>query len=904
MQYTITYDYQGATGGNGSPTYTVTYGNSYTLAVPTRTGHTFGGWYSAANGVGTQYTNTSGASMNNWNETSGRTLYAKWVGLSYSISNGTATVTGIGTMTDTSIVIPSTVAINGTTYSVTAIGNSAFANQTALSQILIPASVTSIGNDAFEFCSSLTNINIPSSVTSIGESAFKNCSGLESITVESGNSVYKSEGNCLIKRSDNKLLLGCNTSVIPNYVTSIAANAFYDCNGLTSVLIPNSVSNIGNNAFYGCSGLTTIYFEGESLDEWNTINNSTLPSVTHVYCYSEDPPYVEYYWRYVNGIPKIWIVKTVTFNKQDGTGGSDSVTATVDAPMPISTAPTRTGLVFGGYYSQPFGGGTKYYNADMTSANNYGGDATLYAKWTATVYLQLYSGPNGTITLTVVVGTYFPNIGLQYLPGYTLDGFYSEPNGGGTQYYDNNMMSNKIVSESIRLYAKWIPNTYSITYRDVGNTAFSGTHGSGYPTSHTYGTTTNLVSPIKTGYTFDGWFENSNGTGTAITSLFEEYNDIILYAKWTLNTYSINYRDAGDLTFSGIHGSGYPTSHTYGTTTNLVSPTKTGYIFVGWFTSRNGRGTSITSISATGYTSNITLYAKWIDSVNPIWDGSIANSFAGGDGTQSNPYRISTGSQLARMASEINAGRGLSSWYVLINDITLNYSGISWQYWDRTPPANTWTPIGNSFENSFKGVLNGNGFAITGIYTNSATQYAGLFGYVISGTIINLGIGNSFILGATAGSIAAYCNGKIINCCNNGSVKGSNYTGGIVGSGSGIIMNNYNFGVVSGNYRGGIVGGGGSGIAFNYFLITVNTTMSFSGIGTVSSSNRTFVLDGTLTEGVRPYSPYPITIGGVSRTTLIDALNAAIDTVGILPPLPTGLSYLRWRETSGFPMFM
>jgi uncharacterized repeat protein (TIGR02543 family) len=56
------------------------------LAVPTKTGYTFGGWYSSANGSGTKYTNEYGASLSVWTETSERTLYAKWTANTYTLT--------------------------------------------------------------------------------------------------------------------------------------------------------------------------------------------------------------------------------------------------------------------------------------------------------------------------------------------------------------------------------------------------------------------------------------------------------------------------------------------------------------------------------------------------------------------------------------------------------------------------------------------------------------------------------------------------------------------------------------------------------------------------------------------------------------------------------------------------
>ena len=178
-----------------------------------------------------------------------------------------ATILGVATIPSGNLNIPSYVVYEGVDYDVIAIGGNVFKGRSGLTSVTIPNSVTSIGNGAFQNCRGLTALSIGKNIKFIGQSAFNGCSGLNTITVASGNTVYDSRNNCnaIIEKATGKLIQGCNTTVVPDGVTSIGDNAFLNCSGLTSVTIPNSVTSIGQLAFNNCSSLTSITINSGAL---------------------------------------------------------------------------------------------------------------------------------------------------------------------------------------------------------------------------------------------------------------------------------------------------------------------------------------------------------------------------------------------------------------------------------------------------------------------------------------------------------------------------------------------------------------------------------------------------------------------------------------------------------------
>lgn len=155
----------------------------------------------------------------------------------------------------TSVIIPN---------SVTSIEGNTFDGCTGLTSIEIPNSVTEINAWAFKGCTSITSVTIPNSVTKISSQSFEGCTGLTEIKVENGNNMYDSRNDCnaIIETANNNLKVGCNTTVIPNSVTSISGGAFMGQSNLTQITIPSSVVSFGSSVFKYCDNLKSIYMMG------------------------------------------------------------------------------------------------------------------------------------------------------------------------------------------------------------------------------------------------------------------------------------------------------------------------------------------------------------------------------------------------------------------------------------------------------------------------------------------------------------------------------------------------------------------------------------------------------------------------------------------------------------------
>ena len=201
--------------------------------------------------------------------------------------------------------------------------------------------------------------------------------------------------------------------------------------------------------------------------------------------------------------------------------------------------------------------------------------------------------------------------------GYNFDGWYDDELEVNSPYTP---------SETVTLTAKWTAIQTTITLNANG--------GSGHTASVTATYDSNILdpssitNPTQTGYTFDGWYSGEGGTGslvintsgklqanvsgyTGANGVWKATTNKTLYAEWTPSVYTITYKDQGNADFTGDNEADLPATHTYGQQTDLVNATRSGYNFLGWFTTSDCSSSAITQLGATDYTDDITLYAKW-----------------------------------------------------------------------------------------------------------------------------------------------------------------------------------------------------------------------------------------------------------------------------------------------------
>ena len=201
------------------------------------------------------------------------------------------------------------------------------------------------------------------------------------------------------------------------------------------------------------------------------------------------------------------------------------------------------------------------------------------------------------------VGDALPKVTLPEITGYTFGG-----------WYDNEALSGEPetaipddATGAKTYYAKWTANTYKVTLNTKGGTIVDGKD----VTNYTYGIATALPTEqdiTRTGYTFDGWYEDENFSSSVVTVIPDNATGAkTYYAKWAANTYKVTLNTKGGTIADGKD----VTNYTYGTEITLPTDvTRAGYTFGGWYENEalSGEPETVIPADATGAKE---YWAKW-----------------------------------------------------------------------------------------------------------------------------------------------------------------------------------------------------------------------------------------------------------------------------------------------------
>ena len=398
--YTITYAANGATSGTVPPAQTPHAGNDVTLATNTgnlaRTGYTFNGWNTAANGSGTHY--DAGAKVEGG--LSNTTLYAEWT---YTIAyNANDATSGTAPESQTGRYAGVNVTLKGNTGSLARTGYTFNGWNTKAD-------------------GSGTHYNAGATVTG----------GLSEITL---------------------------------YAEWTYTIAYYK-NGASSGSAPASQTNLhaGNNVtLKGNTG--DLAKTGYSFNGWNTKADGTG---TH---YNAGA-------TVTGGLSEItlnaeWKANKYTvkfFTSAEATTPYAQIQETYNAYYELPAEnPTKDGYTFGGWWTSPTAGDQKTASTKVTTA----ADQNLYAHWTANTYKVKFDKNDEAATGTMSDQTFTYDVAQKLTAngfskiGYTFTGWNTKADGTGTGYADGKSVSNLAKSGEVTLYAQWELTVYTITFTD------------------------------------------------------------------------------------------------------------------------------------------------------------------------------------------------------------------------------------------------------------------------------------------------------------------------------------------------------------------------------------------------------------------------------------------------------
>lgn len=629
--YTIAYNGNGNTSGTVPASHTGVVGTNFTTSGNTgtlaKTGYTFGGWNTAADGTGTAYSAAAAIQM----PKDGLTLYAVWTAsqftLTYNANGGSGApvseLRNAGAVANLSATTPTrsgytfagwtpnadgtgTNKAAGASYTMPGANTTLYAKWT-----LVTTSIAYDGNNS-------TSGSVPSSTSA--------SAGTSTTTAAAGNlarSGYTFAGwNTAANGSGTDYATGAaivypasGTTTLYAQWTAVLYTLSYNANGgvnSSSGAAPNQNANY-NATLTLASSTYDPTREGYTFAGWNLkadgtgtnynagANNFSMPAANTV-LYAK--------WTAID--------YTLTYNANGGDAGSVPSAATGKNLGSVfnlsSTVPTRTGYRFAGWNTNAGGTGNDY--ASSASFTMPASNTTLYAKWVAANVKVVYDANGGSGTPPAEQGAAGTGINLSTtVPtknGYTFLGWCADLSSCPSPIQPNG--SYTIPNTDTTLYAKWAAISYTFIYNGNGGTgvpaSVTGLNVGGLVTI--YVVDANNPAPTRAGYSFTGWNAAANGSSTNYaggSTYTMGASNYTIYAQWIGDPYTLTYNSNGGTAISPATEVRRADS-----TANITSttPTRTGFTFASWNTAANGSGTTYAaSASLTMPTSNVTLYAQW-----------------------------------------------------------------------------------------------------------------------------------------------------------------------------------------------------------------------------------------------------------------------------------------------------
>lgn len=302
----------------------------------------------------------------------------------------------------------------------------------------------------------------------------------------------------------------------------------------------------------------------------------------------------------------------------------------------------RVGYTFLGWYAEAEEG------AQITEESIFfnTSDTTIYAHWKANTYTVTLDATGGTVEVAELLVTYdsaYGELPIAEKIGYSFLGWYME---------DDTVISTETIvdlTEDHILYAQWTPNTYQLSY-DLNYEGADEVEGKSVTYDVACGT---LYEPIRTGYTFLGWYTASeDGVQITENSIYKIASDSTVYAHWKADSYTVTFDiNGGDLdnrelivTYDSVYG-------------ELPVPTKVGYDFIGWFTDKNV-GQEIKEDTRVTITAPQTLYARWKASVYEV------TFDATGGAEITDIKKVTFGEPYGELPITVREGSAFIGWYL------------------------------------------------------------------------------------------------------------------------------------------------------------------------------------------------------------------------------------------------